>query len=530
MDGVSISVFAETDGPLVKQSGVLQRMLEDVGAGGDDPAHCQIPCDDATLALVLRLMMHPADADASVDMTRKEMVVALRLMHFLDIPWEPYRRLKCGGSGSGGSWDTSSVQAWVELVQLDRRATTFEVYKSIWDPDTSPVRTDAPGAVAIARALRAAWAAMLGPRPVWEAFAALFGQHGSDLTSPTVVLQVGATQEVNAVEAAIRWIRRAAEIARAEGTFEALALEMLAAWDAEDAGVATGVAGGTTGVAGIALKALALGAVREGVSATSASLPRLVRAASALLKKKYRDVEWERAFEADVVGAIDFWDGVVGSDYDAFLCLKSPHELVRLAVMLGHALKNAAHKWLALVDRTPDQSRVISDLDNLLYRIVEMRLLGPRMPLEVVALINSRRFPLSTLRHGMMFAIGRNGLWYGFGERMTVVLDAFRDRFRDPKEPGGDPTERQFIEDLLAIVNVVQPLDPPVAALGLRYVQRMFDTATDPAVRSQMAEHLHKVAVDLANLSLLTFHQNLLKKVDQKGHIHIGWGQYCCLY
>ena len=495
MDGTS--VFVEIDGPLVKRSGVLQRMLEDVGAGGDDPTRCQIPCDDATLALVLRLLVHPADAseDSSVDMTRKEMVVALRLMHFLDIPLEPYSRLKCGGGSSSSSWDASSVQAWVELVQLDRRAATFEVYKSIWDPDTSPVRTDAPGAVAIAGALRAAWAAKLGPRPAWEAFAALFGR-----------------QEVNAVEATIRWIRRAAEIARAEGTFEALAVEMLSSWDAEDAEIAAEDARVAAEDAEVALKALALGAVREGVSATSASLPHLVRAASNLLKKKYRDVQLGQAFEADVVAAINLWDGVVGSDYDAFLCLSSPYELVRLAVILGHALKCAAHKWLALVDRTPDQYREGGcDLDNLFYRLVEMRLLGPRMPLEVVALINSRRFPLSTLRHGMRCAFGRNGLWYGFDERMTVVLDAFRDRFRDPKEPDGDPTEREFIRAILAIVAVVQPLDPPVAALGLRYVQRMFDTATDPDVRSQMAEHLHKVAVGLANLSLLAFHQNLLR-------------------
>ena len=492
------SMVTEIDSPLVKQSVVLQNMLNDLGEG--EPRRCPVQCDLSTLTLVMRLMA--ADTSVEVDMTRAEMVVALRLMHFLDIPWAQYRHLSCTcGSSSSNPWDAPTIQAWVELVQMDQRAIEFEVYKSIWDPDASPALVDAPDA--LAGALRAAWTAMLAPPsslPAWEAFATLFGRHGSDLLSLSVENDVWQAQEVTTrVRATTRWVCRAAGIARAEGTFEALAVEMLA-----EAPAAPEV----PKVTWVLLQALALGAVREG-------LPRLVRAAATLLNKNKRNVLWDKAFAADFVAAVDLWDGVVGSDYEVFLRIKSPKDLVCLAVKHGHALlrHGAARKWLALIDRPgckfPDHPG-LSNVENLIHTLGETRLLGPRMPIEVATLVGSKRFALSTLRDVLIPAIGPNGLWYGFAEGMTVVLDAFRDRFRDPEEPDGDPSERQFLEDLLTIIHYVRTLDPPVAALGLQYVEHMFETTANPAVRSQLLTRLHRVAVDLADPALLLFHLKML--------------------
>jgi hypothetical protein len=516
---------------VVKQSVLLQNMLKDLGGEGEgDPHRCHVQCDMASLTLVMRLMA--ADTSVDVDMTRAEMVVALRLMHFLDIPWAPYGHLTCSSRCSSSGLDAPSVQVWVELVQLDRRATEFLVYKSIWDVDGA---LEGALAGALARPLRAAWAALLVSLPAWEAFVALFGRHGSGLLSATSEYDIWRDEEVVArVQATTRWVRRAAGIAGAEDTFVTLAVEMLAAWVSENPSAVYSasrrvprdfrvritedptdpVVPEVPEVTWLLLQALALGAVREGTASapapSSASAPasarrlaRLARAAAALLPPKDLQncsvILWHEAFDADFVAAIDLWDGVVGSNYDVFLRIRSPQDLVRLAVNHGHALRHdVARKWLALVDRPVvkiEGYRGLNIVDNLLHAVGATRLLGPRMPLEVAALVGSRRFPLSTLRCVLTAAIGRNGLWYGFAEGLTVVLDAFRDRFRDPQEPDGDPTEREFLEDLLAVVRFVRTLDPPVAALGLKYVQHMLETTADPAVRSQLAEHLQKMMI-----------------------------------
>jgi hypothetical protein len=314
-DGTSLST--EIDIHLMKHSVVLREMLDDLeGIGGRDDnvpcPRCKIQCDTkSSLELLMRLMA--AETSVDVDMTRMQMAAMLRLMHFLNIPWELYMHLRCRCSSSSG-WDAPSMQAWVELVSMDWRAAQFTTYKS-----------------------------------------------GSDLMYVDGI----KVRPQDSVEAASRWVCHAAEIGRAEGTFEALAVEMLAAVAANtDTAKVVDYAGVAWVNTGIVLKALALGAVREGARGHSTSLPRVAKAASTLLCERYCDYRWEEAFDDDVVKAIDLWDGKVGSDsdYNAFLCIKPFEGLLCLASRHCHTLHDAAHKWLAIVHRSRPSSTSTSSI------------------------------------------------------------------------------------------------------------------------------------------------------------------------
>jgi hypothetical protein len=520
LDGTSV-VVTRGGNSLLDRSALLVRMLEDVGPVEGRP-RCTIQCDGTALRLVLRLTRccsrrggHKA---AAVGMTRLQMAEALRLMHLLEIDWSPYRHLRIAGMSGGSGWDVPSVLAWVELVQLDWHATTFGVYKSIWKESAGG---RAYGSPEVAEALRRAWVHALAPRSSpdrWAAFLALFGRHGSErlqFDRDDYDWPVGreSAATIRTVEADVRWVRHAVGVASVHA-FETLALEVLAGRSFPKPSPALYLA-------------LVVAALREGREGAAPVLSRLARKAAKSLMHFRRIVDGGLLTDADLVTAIDLWDGRTdrvtdalaiaddcsgaeaekaaadadaaveaaaasedaeptgkGSDYDAVLRLWSRSKIAEVAVVYRGVLHDAPDKWVALYlrDRKVTSRSFLSLADDIFLELATRSVADPATAADAAAFVETEHVGARALRRHTCRAIGRDGAWATFDQGVATVLDAVRDRLLAPDY---DPTGRSFLDD------VVGALD---ASLYPRRVAdyaetHLFDAST-PDVRRRLEAHL----------------------------------------